>query len=143
VCQPAMRVIRQGDDVLAIVTGVPSRIRGLKMAPNTMEDFLKRGKWIVVNFNVNSARDMVYINKVLLPIAGKVPVNVAFRPFADSKEIERWVQVGPEYRDVLAGFPIWLILKDGRVDRAYEGVLYNEELKFVLERAESGLRGTP
>lgn len=107
----------------------PPYVHALEMAPRAKEPKLDSGTWMVLTYAIFSVPDQKCIG-VAVRGTGRYGgcVQLGLRPYLDYDEIKNWY---PHY-DGRPVHPLWLILKDGKVQREQEGPLSEDDVvKFI------------
>jgi hypothetical protein len=142
-----------------VITGEPNYVVPLKIAPDSLEEFLTTGKWLCVSISVWSLQD-IRAGERAIELIKKLrgPVNLGLRPYDFPQENESWVyglaHIGHREQSIVESkshqgkvvaaimgrtelSPIWVSLVNGHVAKAKFGLLSDPDIESLIRELAS------
>ena len=123
------KILKNGEVFSVEFESEPDYCSALNMKPESIEEKLKRERWLILLFGVWSSPDRAAID-LALEFAKKYEgrFNLGVRPFNDFSENSNWCpELSGEY-----GSPIWLYYENGILKRKWIGAYDFVELEAKL-----------
>ena len=131
-----------------------SNVFGLRMAPDSLEQELRHGEWLILVFAIWDSKDYPAIDIACQIASSLKSTRVAVRPFESPDEFTSWAPELAGHRIALSvsestgdqgkivsivsagdDHPMWLLFRNGRLARAAIGIRTLDRVQAFLSQS--------